>query len=111
MCFDLSKSKVQHEYNEGGFSLSTSSLVSYSKHFHPGRVIPVKQGTAAVQDTDSLFHVVGQVRNASSSSRDEVIQGPDLPQDCKLSVSLKQNGFIQPGLSNSEQHPSNQSIQ
>jgi len=51
-----------------------------------GRVIPVKQGTAAVQDTDSLFHVVGQVRNASSSSRDEVIQGPELPQDCKLSV-------------------------
>lgn len=52
-----------------------------------GRVIPVKQGTAAVQDTDSLFHVVGQVRSASSSSRDEVIHGPDLPQDCKLSVS------------------------
>ena len=70
-------------------SISTASLVSYSKPFHPGRVIPVKQGTAAVQDTDSLFHIVGQVRNASSSSRDEVIQGPELPQDCKLSVSLK----------------------
>lgn len=51
-----------------------------------GRVFPVKEGTAAILDADSLFHVVAQVKSPEAR-KDEILAGPNFPTHCRLKVS------------------------
>lgn len=50
-----------------------------------GIIYPVKAGTSAILDTDTLFHQVAQVRPAHLD-RDKVISGPELPTHCRIKV-------------------------
>ena len=49
-------------------------------------MFPVKEGTAAILDADSLFHVVAQVKSPGAK-KDEILAGPDFPTHCRLKVS------------------------
>ena len=57
------------------------------KNIIEGRIFPVKKGTSAVLDTDTLFHQVAQVRPANLD-RDKVMAGPEFPTHCRLKVQL-----------------------
>ena len=48
-------------------------------------MFPVKEGTAAILDADSFFHVVAQVKYAGAKN-DEILAGPDFPTHCRLKV-------------------------
>ena len=48
-------------------------------------MFPVKEGTAAILDADSLFHVVAQVKSPGAK-KDEILAGPDFPTHCRLKV-------------------------
>ena len=49
-------------------------------------MFPVKEGTAAILDADSLFHVVAQVKSPEAKN-DKILAGPDFPTHCRLKVS------------------------
>ena len=57
-----------------------------SKNELKGRVFPVTEGTAAILDADSFFHVVAQVKSPGAK-KDEILAGPDFPTHCRLKVS------------------------
>ena len=50
-----------------------------------GKIYPVSGGTTAVLDTDSLNHMVAQVRG-KNDTREEILPGPDFPTECRVEV-------------------------
>jgi len=58
-----------------------------------GKIYPVSGGTTAVLDTDSLNHMVAQVRG-KNDTREEIIPGPDFPTECRVEVEESVVGYV-----------------
>jgi len=58
-----------------------------------GKVFPVSNGLTAVLDTDSLNHMVAQVRG-KNITRKEIIPGPDFPKECRVEVEKSGEGYV-----------------